>query len=162
MSGIQLSGDIRRLTRQLKKLENFDKRSVNVVIGEALKTSTVQRFDDQEDPEGKPWIPSIRAREENGKTLVKSGLFKRSIKSYADSSGAAVGTNKKQGRTLQLGDKDRVIKARTSKGLRFNIGGKWFNKKQVVVTIKPRPYLGVSDEDMREIEYLLQQAVGDE
>jgi phage gpG-like protein len=161
MSGIQFSGDIRRLTRQLKKLEDFDTRSVNVAIGETLKSSTVQRFDDQEDPEGKPWIPSIRAKEEDGKTLVNKGLYKRSIKYKADSREVAIGTNKKQARTLQLGDEDRVIRSRSSRGLRFRIGNRWITKHKVVVTIKPRAHFGISEDDMREIEDILLRVVSD-
>lgn len=155
-SGIRLSGDFRKLVRKLKKLSDVDYRGINMALGETLRTSTIQRFKDEEDPEGKPWIPSIRAQEENGKTLTKSGRLRRSIKTKADSSGFAVGTNRISARTHQLGDEGRVIRARKAKGLRFRVGGKWFTKKKVIVTIPARPYLGISDDDMRNIVEMLE------
>jgi phage gpG-like protein len=45
--------------------------------------------------------------------------------------------------------KGGVIKPVKKKTLKFKVGGKWVSAKQV--TIKARPYLGISKEDWREI-----------
>ena len=42
------------------------------------------------------------------------------------------------------------IKAKNAKFLRFRVGGGWAKKKKV--TIPKRPFLGISDEDMEEID----------
>ena len=53
---------------------------------EALRASTLKRFDDEEDPTGKKWEPSARAATEGGKTLDKEGHLKDSIDYHATSS----------------------------------------------------------------------------
>ena len=75
-SGIRLEGDIAGLTRRLKKLQNIDLKGVNQAIAEGLRSSTMKRFKDQEDPNGKKWQPSIRASENAGVTLVDTARMK--------------------------------------------------------------------------------------
>jgi phage virion morphogenesis protein len=163
MSGIRLEGDVRALMRRLGRLENIDLRGANLTLAETLRTSTIQRFKDEEDPEGKPWQSSLRAQEENAKTLTNTAMLRRSIKSSANSSGFAVGTNKKYAATHQFGEEGRTIRARTARGLRFRVGGRWVTKKKVVVTIPARPFLGIGEDDMEEIKETLQELVaGDE
>lgn len=163
MGGIRLQGDVRALMRKMGKLQELDKRGANKVLAQVLRTSTIQRFKNEEDPEGKSWKPSLRAQEDNAKTLSKTGLLRRSIKTTADDTGFAVGTNKIYGATHQYGDDDRRIRARNAKGLRFKVGGRWVTKKQVTVSIPARPYLGVSEEDMAEIKGTMEDLLaGDE
>ncbi|WP_206458914.1 phage virion morphogenesis protein [Anaerovorax sp. IOR16] len=163
MAGIRLEGDVRALMKRLGKMKNIDLRGANLTLAETLRTSTIQRFKDEEDPDGKPWEPSLRAQEENAKTLTNTALLRRSIKASASSSGFAVGTNKKYAATHQFGDEGRTIRARNSKGLRFRVGGRWVTKKKVVVNIPARPFLGISEDDMEEIKETLQELVaGDE
>ena len=61
-------------------------------------------------------------------------------------------TNVKHGATHQFGERGRTIRAKTRKGLRFQVGGRWVTKKQVKVSIPARPFLGLSEEDMEEIK----------
>ncbi|MEF2968354.1 phage virion morphogenesis protein [Paenibacillus sp. M1] len=160
MYSIRLEGDVRRLMRRLKQLQEVDIRSVNLALAESLRESTRERFKEQKDPEGKVWKQSIRASKEGGTTLTQSAGLKNSIKSKASMDGFAVGTNKIYARTHQFGEKGRevTIRAKTSKGLVFRIGDRWVRKRQVKVNIKipARPFLGINEADMLEIKGALE------
>lgn len=161
MYSIRLDGDVRKLMKKLGKMKDIDLKSASQVLSETLRSSTRQRFKDEISPEGKKWQASIRAENEGGVTLVDSSALKNSIKSVAEKTGFAVGTNKVYARTHQFGD-DRTIKAKTSKGLRFMVNGKWVIKKKVKVTIPERPFLGISEEDMKEIKGTIEELVSKE
>lgn len=156
MYSIKLEGDTTRLIKQLKKFKDIDVKGINSNIAESLRTSTLDRFKESRDPEGKKWKTSIRAASESGKTLVQTAQLRNSIRSKADKSGAAIGTNVKYAATHQFGDK-RTIRAKSNKGLRFNISGHWVIKKKVKVNIPARPFLGISKEDEEEIKGILQE-----
>ncbi|WP_261945375.1 phage virion morphogenesis protein [Paenibacillus melissococcoides] len=98
--------------------------------------------------------------------MTDSARLKNSIKSTADGSGFAVGTNVIYARTHQFGEKGRsvTIRAKTRRGLIFKIDGRWIRKRQVKVNIKipARPYLGISEEDMLEIKGTLEDALAEE
>lgn len=166
MYSIRLDGDVRKLMKKLKHLENVEFKGASLALAETLRTSTRERFKEQKDPDGKPWTKSIRAIREGGTTLTESGGLKNSIKSTADGSGFAVGTNKIYARTHQFGEEGRkiTIKAKTSKGLVFRIGDRWIRKKQVTVNINvpERPFLGISEDDMREIKGTLEDILSED
>ncbi len=162
MYSIRLDGDVRKLMKKLKKLENVDIRGASLALAEALRTSTRERFKEEKDPEGKSWTKSIRAAQEGGTTLTDSAGLKNSIKSSAGSTGFAVGTNKIYARTHQFGEKGRTIKAKTPRGLIFKVEGKWVHKKKVTVKIPKRPFLGISEEDMREIKATLEDIISED
>lgn len=160
MYSIRLDGDVKKLMMRLRQLADIDKKGINASIAEAVRGSTVERFKTEKGPDGKKWKQSIRAAQEGGVTLTKSAGLKNSIKSTSDDSGFAVGTNKVYASTHQLGAKNRkiTIRAKTSKGLVFQIDGRWIRKKQVTVRINipARPFLGLSDDDMQEIKGILE------
>lgn len=164
MYSIRLEGDVRGLLHKMKNFSDIDKRKLNAVLSEANRTSTLERFKQQKDPQGKSWKSSIRVIREGGVTLSKSAALKNSIHSRADSSGFAVGTNKIYAATHQLGDKGRkiTIRAKTSKGLVFQINGKWIRKRMVKikVDIPKREYLGLSEDDMQEIKHTTEEFIG--
>jgi phage virion morphogenesis protein len=166
MYSIRLDGDVRRLMKKLKDLERVEFKGASLTLAETLRASTRERFKQQKDPDGKPWTKSIRAVREGGSTLTKSADLKNSIKSTADGSGFAVGTNKIYGPTHQFGEDGRkiTIRARTSKGLVFKIGDRWIRKKQVTVNVNipQRPFLGISEEDMLEIKGVLEEIVSED
>lgn len=111
-------------------------------IGSMLVASTQQRFEDEAAPDGSPWPMSIRAMTQGGKTLTDTALLKNSISFAASEDGVEVGTNVPYAGPHQSG---AVIKARTPRGLRFQIAGQWVNKAQV--TIPARPFLGLDADD---------------
>ncbi|MBB6214065.1 phage virion morphogenesis protein [Anaerosolibacter carboniphilus] len=160
MNSIRLEGDVARLTKTLKNMENTDFKGINQAIAESLRTTTRERFKDQKSPSGKEWKKSIRAREQGGTTLSDSARLKNSIRSKSDESSAAVGTNTIYARTHQFGDK-RTIRAKTKNGLKIRVGGKWFTKKQVTIRVPERPFLGISNEDTKEIQSILEDALRD-
>ncbi len=155
---IEVTGDNRRLLKRLRNLSGVDVKGINRSLAEGIRTSTVNRFRTEKSPEGKKWKSSIRAAEEGGKTLTKTGVLKNSIRTAASGSGFAVGTNDIRAATLQFGD-ERAIKARRGPVLRFRTGGKWVSAKQVHVKIAGRPFLGISQEDEREITKELETAL---
>ncbi|MBV1817642.1 phage virion morphogenesis protein [Bacteroidales bacterium MSK.15.36] len=162
MYNIRIEGDTRRLIRRMKGLSDIDKRGINQALSESVRTSTKERFKEEKSPEGKRWEKSIRASQESGLTLTKSAGMKNSIKSTADNSGFAVGTNKIYARTHQFGEKGRKIKAKTPKGLIFKVGDGWARKKKVTIKIPARPFLGLSEEDLLEIKRTLEDVFEEE
>ena len=113
------------LLKELGRLEKLELKGALNAIGEGLRTSTVERFEGEESPEGKKWEPSIRASvESGGKTLTQTGKLKASIRKKVSGSGLAVGTNDIRAATHQFGD-IRTIRAKNKKYLRFKVGGQW-------------------------------------
>lgn len=159
---IQLEGDTRRMLRRIRSFSEIDKRKINAALGEAMRESTLERFKRSKDPTGRRWKTSIRAAAEGGKTLVKSTHLQTGIHSKADASGFVVGTNVKYAATHQFGEPGRTIRAKTSKGLRFQVGGKWVTKQKVKVSIPARPFLGFSEDDMQEMKGTVEDFIGRE
>ena len=152
MVNIRLEGDIRGLLRKTRALAELDKKKLNAALGQGVRASTLDRFKTGKGPDGRRWPPSQRAIAEGGKTLVDSAQLRNSIQVKSDYTGFAVGTNAKHASTHQLGAKNRLIKAKRKKYLRFKVNGRWVMKKKVKVTIPARPFLGLSDDDMQEIQ----------
>ena len=80
--------------------------------------------------EGTKWEKSSRAERQNGQTLLDTGLLRKSITYKHDGVSVNIGTNKKYARIHQF-------------------GGKAGRGKKV--TIPARPYIGINDDDKREI-----------
>ena len=159
-TSIRLDGDVSALLRKMRAYSEIDKKSLNAALAEATRESTLERCRQSRGPDGKKWTTSIRAAATGGKTLVGSAQLRTSIKSHSNEKGFAVGTNVKHGATHQFGEKERTIRAKTSRGLRFkNADGQWVTKKQVRVTIPARPFLGLSSEDMEEIKATVEEFV---
>lgn len=139
-SGVSLNwgGFDKALAKAAYKLANT--QPLMETIGEALVSGTLQRFQDEEEPDGKKWKPSIRAMETAGKTLSDTGRLQRSIDYAATSDKVMVGTNVVYGRIHQLGGK-------TGKGHK--------------VDMPARPYLGVSEEDMKEVRATVEDFLKD-
>ena len=160
MYDIRLEGDTQALLRKMRSVAEIDRRNLNAALAEAVRESTLERFKQGKAPDGQKWKTSIRAAREGGRTLVKTAQLRNSIRTKADASGFAVGTNVKHAATHQFGEPGRTIRAKNKKALRFQVGGRWISKKQVRVTIPARPFLGLSDEDMREIKETVEDFIG--
>ena len=152
----ELSGGTDALLRRLNRLGNLETRGILNSIAEGLRTSTVERFMEERSPEGETWKASIRAQEEGGKTLTKTTQLKNSIRSEVGEGGLAVGTNDIRAATHQFGD-ERTIRAKNKKYLTFRIGGQWKRAASVRVSIPPRPFLGVSEQDEQDIKDALEE-----
>lgn len=159
-TSIRLDGDVSALLRKMRFYSEIDRKGLNAALAETARESTLERFRQSREPSGKKWKTSIRAAATGGTTLIASTQLRNSIKSYSDERGFAIGTNVKYGSTHQFGAKDRTIRAKTSKGLRFQVGGRWVTKKQVKVTIPAHPFLGRSEGDMQEIKAVVEDFIG--
>lgn len=162
MYSIRIEGDTRAMLRKIRSFSEVDKKSINAALAEGVRESTLERFKQSKEPSGKKWKTSIRASSENGKTLIQSSQLRNSIKSVSDATGFAVGTNAKHAATHQFGEPGRTIRARKKKALHFMVDGKWVYKKQVRIRIPARPFLGLSDEDMREIKATVEDFIAQE
>mgnify|MGYP001028464933 CR=1 FL=1 len=154
---VALSGDTDELLHRLNQMGSLDIQGILRSMAEGLRTSTVERFTEEKAPDGTPWKPSIRALEENGKTLTKTAQLKTSIRSEVSGHGLAVGTNDIRAATHQFGD-SRTIRARNKRYLTFKIGGQWRRAASVDVDIPARPFLGISREDEQDIKDMLEEA----
>lgn len=151
---IDKSGDWKRFEQALHRLARLSLLGMHQEIGEALVTSTRLRFRRGVDPEGNRWPPSRRAQREGGQTLRDSGLLANSIHYKAQSDRVEVGTNDKRARVHQEG---LEIRAKRARYLRFQVDGGWVQRKSV--QMPRRAFLGISDDDQREIEQIVQQRI---
>ncbi len=136
-------------------------------IGEMMVSSTLQRFEDEEGPDGKAWKPSIRATpsedtrapvrrgkngrllkgsgkkikgRKGGKTLTNKGDLKKSIDRHVTDDEVTVGSNVKYARIHQM-------RGRAGRGLS--------------VDLPARPYLGVSEQDAEDIREMVGDFLAD-
>lgn len=61
MYSIRLEGDTRAMLRKIRSFAEIDKRGINAALAEGVRESTLERFKQGRDPEGKRWKTSIRA-----------------------------------------------------------------------------------------------------
>ncbi len=162
MYDIRLDGDTRAMLRRIRSFSEIDRRNINAALAEGVRESTLERFRQGKGPDGQRWRSSIRAAQEGGQTLVKTAQLRNSIHTCSDASGFAVGTNVKHAATHQFGEPGRTIKARRKKALRFRVNGQWVTKKQVRISIPARPFLGLSEDDMREMKATVEDFIGRE
>jgi phage gpG-like protein len=154
-----------RFENHLTNLANFNFTGLHKEIGEYIVDSIKERFRTGVAPDGTAWKPSIRAKAESGKTLMKTRILYNSFTYRASSDKVEVGTNVKYARVHQgLDDSGQevdeiVIKAKTGKGLRFRIAGSWVNKKEV--KIPARRFMGFNDDDAGEITQIANDRIGE-
>lgn len=117
---------------RLMALDGFDQAQLMDDAGALLESSTRDRFDTKTAPDGSAWVPWSE-RYDNTRhhgvhsLLIEGGGLRDSIASYATGEEAAVGSN--------------MVYAAI-----HNFGG-----EPVGSNIPERPYLGVSDEDERDL-----------
>lgn len=155
-SNVAIKGDVQRLRKYLDKLQQVDTSEVSSVLAEQTRSTVELRFRASKDPEGNKWQTSKRVRSEGGQTLVRTSMLKNSIQSKSESEGFVVGTNLKYAATHQFGAKDRVIRPKKKKVLRFPINGNFRSAKEVHVDIPARPFLGFSEQDFLDIQQIVE------
>lgn len=113
-------------------------RSAFEEIGSSLLTRTQERFEDEAGPDGSPWpehsFVTLRRRGPGAPKLRDQGHLYASLSYSASQSSAAVGTNRRYARIHQSGG-------------RAGRGGS--------AEIPARPYLGINDDDHREMGRIL-------
>lgn len=145
-ASLNWGGFDKAVSNAAKKMAN--KKLLMATIGETLVSGTIKRFADEEDPQGKNWEKSERAKSESGVTLTETGRLRKSIDYAATQDKVMVGSNVAYARIHQFGG---TIKPKNGKALKFNgkDGNPVFVKQ---VNIPARPYIGVSAADMTEVK----------
>lgn len=158
---VSLGGDVSELQNRFRELGTLKLYAANRSISEGLRTSTIERFRAGETPEQKKWVVSYRAEKTGGKTLVDTAFMRNSIHTVISEKEIAVGTNSIKAATHQFGEESRTIKARKKKYLTFNINGEWRRVEKVTISIPARPFFGISDEDMQDIQEIMEATVSE-
>ena len=117
-----------------------DRQELSETLGEQLVSSTIERFEDEKDPDGNDWKKSKRAEDEGGQTLSDKGHLKGSINYEASPIAVTVGTTDQvKGAVHQFGNLDKP-------------------------KMPARPYIGLNQEDVDEaaetIRLFIQQGLG--
>lgn len=128
-------------------------------IGMAMETTTHERFTEERAPDGKPWAPTIRKREEGGQILRDKGHLDNSITHLASSDSVEIGSNLIYARPHQDG---ATIRAKGGGKLKFALPGSLGFRSIEQVIIPARPYLGLGGDDELTIEELAEDYLAGE
>ena len=153
---IQFHGQ-EKITQWLNKVlkETKDITPLMREIGAILELNTKERINAGIGVDDKPWQKSWRARVQGGTTLRDTSRLYNSITSRVEGGGKKIstGTNVLYARLMHFGG---TIKPKSGKFLTFKTPtGGWVRVKSV--TIKPRPYLGVSVDDSQDILFTIEE-----
>ncbi|RJR31896.1 MAG: phage virion morphogenesis protein [Candidatus Latescibacterota bacterium] len=149
---VRLEG-FENLDQIIAELDKEDFSRVLDAIGVFEVSQTQARFQDQVDPQGKPWKPSERAKRTGGKTLTDKGQLAASVTHRISPSAreVAVLSNKRYSAIHQYGG---TIKAKDGGYLHFvGADGKDVFVKEV--KMPARPYLGWSEQDIDGIKDMI-------
>lgn len=151
--------EIGRVSQSLEDLlaRCVDMTPVMSAIADYGHASTTERFEMAQGPDGQSWKPSHRARFEGGQTLVDSGHLRNEIVSSSSPDHAEWGSNTPYALIHQFGG---TIRAKKASHLHFNIPGIGFRSPMEVV-MPARPFLGINDEDEREIGAIVQHYIAE-
>lgn len=117
-------------------------------LGLYLESSTIERFETETAPDGSRWTPSLRAKQEGGKTLTDRGQLRSSVTHEAGSDWTAVGSNKVYAGIHNQGG---VIRAKSGPFLTFALPGGLGFRRVAQVKIPARTFIGISREDEDEL-----------
>lgn len=147
-NGVSLNwgGFDRAIANAARKMSN--KKLLMSTIGETLVSGTIKRFASEEDPEGRKWKQSRRARAQGGQTLSDNAHLRNSIDYAATSDKVMVGSNLVYARIHQLGG---AIRPKNGNYLKFRTANGGFVSVRKV-EMPARPYLGVSAADLEEVK----------
>lgn len=151
---VRITGDWGKFDGRLERVVGFNFTALSKEIGEHIVTSTQERFKKGVGPGGEPWPQSIRAKEEQGQTLVKTKRLMGSLSYRASGTQVAAGTNVIYASVHQTG---KMIKAKRGKYLRFRLGKRWVSK--ATVEIPARPFMGIDDDDVKEIRSIINDRI---
>lgn len=140
-----------------EKTINTDQKTIDELANK-LTEKSLDGFKKQVDVKGKPWIKKKYGNNRK-KILNDTGALRKSITYKADDEKVIVGTNLKYAAAHQFGTKRYTIKAKRAKSLKFKIGNRWISKKKVKVKIPKRSFLGISEDDKKEIKEILNECV---
>lgn len=144
MSGTRMNFDGKNFFNGIDKaIDHFSNTEVLMVAcGEALVTSTKDRFKEAVEPDGTPWKESARVAGKGGQILVENANLRNSIGYESTSDTTAVGSSVIYANVHQGNEdgSDIVIETRYAK-----------------ITMPARPYLGFSDDDVDEMKEMYEE-----
>lgn len=162
MAGASIRFDLRDLRGLQAGLDAAQARSEDLsplmdAIGLAMETTVHERFEAEQDADGTPWKPSIRARTEGGQTLRDTGHLDNSITHRAGADEVEIGSNLIYARPNFFG---ATITAKNGGYLKFSLPGGLGFAQVRSVTIPSRNPLGIGGDDEETIgelaaDYLL-------
>lgn len=132
------------------------RKSILDDFGKYLEDEAIYRFETETGPDGQPWQQSLRAKEEGGQTLTDDGHLRNSITHEATADKLEVGSARLYAAIHQFGGE---IRPKTAKKLAFRIGGRLILADKV--TMPARPFLGFTDADEQEFEYIVSSQIGE-
>lgn len=140
MSDFEVRVDDAQVLSTLQRLRAFGANPAPAMrdIATLGENSTRLRFRTETGPDGKKWKPSLRVQLRGGKTLTKDGHLSGSVSTNYSREYAEWGVNRIYAAIHQFG-------GRAGRSLRL----------QIVA----RPYLGVSNDDQRDILDALQRRI---
>jgi phage virion morphogenesis protein len=123
-------------------------------IGEYEAEETKDRFRDQLDPDGQPWEPlnALYKTTKKGPRILtgQTRSLSEIVWQLASQTSVEVGSNVVYARIHNEGG---IIKPKSAAALVFSMGGQTFKVKSV--RIPRRTFLGINEEDRREIEAII-------
>lgn len=119
-----------------------DQKAVLRAAGVLLEGSTADRFQQGVAPDGTPWTPSARSQRDNGVALNDTGRLLASITSLVVGRRVLVGSH------VGTGVKYAAI---------HQHGGQ--TGRNHAVTMPARPFIGITDEDRRDLKELVETFV---
>ena len=126
--------------KRLRGLAGAELEELSSAIGEVLLSSTLERFRQQRGPDGKPWKKLKKPRPGGGSTiLVDKNQLRNSL--HVAQSMIGIGTDAPHAATHQYGDfrRDKLGRKRN---------------------IPARPYVGITPDDVDEINALVTDYLG--
>lgn len=162
------AGAVRDLYARMAAFGQGPLDAMDDAIGLAMVAGTQKRFRAGTDPMGNPWKPSKRALKEHGKTLIETGMLLASITyNVLPGKGVEWGSNKVYAGVHQTGAEITIHPRSQRVYFRFvgdelrpqfaKKGKSNFSKWATIahaytIHLPARPYLGISDDDEKEIE----------
>lgn len=152
MQGLSIEITVPELAAAEARLERLhagavDKTPLMQRIAQHLESTTQDRFDIGEAPDGQSWTPSIRARLTGGLTLKDRGHLQSSFVPDHGQDFAAIGSNDIRARLLHFGG---TVEAK-GRALAFELPGGLGKRFRKSVVIPARPIVGLSAEDREDI-----------
>lgn len=119
MTSLSLVYDDKDITDRLRLVVDRAKKPLEAHrrITTYLLQQNILRFSEQTGPDGVPWIPSQRALNEGGQTLLDQGILRGSITGVFTENESVIGTTLLKALPLQEGVASRGLPARPFIGI---------------------------------------------
>jgi len=107
MAGIAVEvAGISKLTKAFNKLSGLNTQALLTNVEAAIDRDLVKRFQTGTDPEGTPWLPSQRAIDDGGNTLLVRGNLRDSFHGVITGEQLLYGSDEKYAAIHQFGGKN--------------------------------------------------------